>query len=101
MRYTFGAIYPDGCDMLPYGNDKKEFISYRNRMEWGYIEFAKQIYRTSVSEYIAKNITFKLLEQAMKKDIFGCLFLVIFAFGNLYCYAVIFGFVEWYYASHS
>ena len=27
----------------------------------------------------------------MKKDIFGCLFSVIFAYGKLYCYAVIFG----------
>ena len=45
--------------MLPCGNDKKEFISYRNcrdrrpRLSVSYIEFAKRIYRTSVSEYIA------------------------------------------------
>ena len=38
---------------VPSGREK-EFISYRNEAKWSYIEFAKQIYRTSVSEYIAK-----------------------------------------------
>ena len=41
--------------MLPCGNEKKEFISYRNETKWSYIEFAKRIYRTSESEYIANN----------------------------------------------
>ena len=50
-----GAIYPDGCDMLPYGNEKKEFISYRNGMKWSYIAFeqSENISREG-SEYIAK-----------------------------------------------
>ena len=38
---------------------------------------------------------------AMKKDIFGCLFSVIFAFGKLYCCTVIFVNAERYCASHS
>ena len=40
-------------------DEKKEFISYRNGMKWRYIAFEKQIYRTSVSEYIAKNFASK------------------------------------------
>ena len=41
--------------MLPYGNEKKEFISYRNRMKWSYIAFeqSENISRER-SEYIAK-----------------------------------------------
>ena len=54
VRYVkINSICADALDMLPYGNEKKAFIAYRNRTKWDYIEFAKQIYRTNDSEYIA------------------------------------------------
>ena len=89
---TSYAIYLR-CDMLPCGNEIKEFISYRNRMKWGYIEFAKQIYRTSASEYIANKIKiFLWFGFPRKNDLFRqVVFSVIFACGKLYCCAVIFG----------
>lgn len=46
--------------IYPFGTRKGEFISYRNEMKCSYIAFEKQIYRTSVSEYIAKNLASKL-----------------------------------------
>ncbi len=61
QRYKFlpeFAIYLR-CDIssmryVAFGNEKKDFISYRNETKFRYIEFARQIYRTSASEYIAK-----------------------------------------------
>ena len=48
---------------VPSGREK-EFISYRNETKWSYIEFAKRIYRTSVSEYIAKEFLKNLFGSA-------------------------------------
>ena len=50
---------------------EKEFISYRNEMKWSYIEFAKQIYRTSVSEYIAKTRCIYIVLLCQKKRHFS------------------------------
>ncbi len=59
---------------VAFGNEKKEFISCRNETKWSYIEFAKQIYRTSYASIllISKNIPIVLLVASIvimsKKD---------------------------------
>lgn len=62
--YTSYAIYLR-CDIssmryVALRQRVKEFISYRNKAKWSYIEFAKQVYRTSESEYIVNLIKISL-----------------------------------------
>lgn len=62
---------------VAFGNEKKEFLSYRNGTKWSYIEFAKQIYRMSVSEYIAnkQNTSIVLLSMNTYPDFQYALFI--------------------------
>ena len=46
---------------------EKEFISYRNETKWSYIEFAKQIYRTSEAS-ISPKYTASSMNVKAKKD---------------------------------
>ena len=88
LRYTFGAIYYFVMRYVPSGREK-EFISYRYRTKWDYIEFAKQIYRTSESEYIAKTTCIYYVRESQKKaSTLSVLFSMKFAYGKWNSFAM-------------
>ena len=56
--------------MLPDGNEIKEIISYRNETKLSYIEFAKQIYRTSIASISPKHSASIMSPKARKNDLY-------------------------------